>query len=275
MTSPEPEPIDDAMRELRAAVEQQLGVDRPEHAKIAPEDCERFADDLPETLDPERRAALLARADDLQPWLQGPFWIGGDLVIGGAWRNDQRWMGFGREVPEDLSGQRVLDVGSNAGYDPFMFRKRGAAEVLACEPYEFIEQARFLEEIYRTGADFQPLRWQDLDPAVHGSFDLVHCHGVLYHELHPMAMLERLRAMLAPGGTLFFGSMMLASPELSEYARFVPGAYYGDPTWWWVPGRLCMRWMLETSGFEVQYEFGVHDGPPGEFPVVNGYLRVR
>jgi tRNA (mo5U34)-methyltransferase len=275
MTEPEPEPVDDAMRELRAAVEQQLGVDRPQHANIAPQDCERFAADLPDTLDPERRAALLARADALQPWLQGPFWIGGDVVIGGAWRNDQRWMGFGQEVPQDLSGQRVLDVGSNAGYDPFMFRKRGAAEVLACEPYEFIEQARFLEEIYRTGADFQPLKWEDLDPAVHGTYDLVHCHGVLYHELHPMAMLERLRAMLAPGGTLFFGSMMLASPELSEYARFVPGAFYGDPTWWWVPGRLCMRWMLETAGFEVQYEFGVHDGPPGEFPVVNGYLRAR
>ena len=26
------------------------------------------------------------------PWLQGPFLLGGDLLIGGAWRNDQRWM---------------------------------------------------------------------------------------------------------------------------------------------------------------------------------------
>ena len=174
-----------------------------------------------------------------------------------------------------LAGKRVLDVGSNAGYDPFMFHTLGATDILACEPFVFIEQARFLEEIYGSGVDFQPLKWEDLDPGKQGRFDLVHCHGVLYHELHPMAMLERLRDMLADDGTLLFGSMMLGDPELSEYARFVPGAYYGDPTWWWVPGRLCMRWMLETAGLEVTAEFGLHDGPPGEFPVVNGYFEAR
>ena len=93
----------------------------------------------------------------------------------------------------------MLDVGSNAGYDPFMFHLRGAAYVLACEPFEFHEQALFLESVYRTGVDFQQIGWQDLDPEEHGTFDLVHCHGVLYHELHPMAMLAALAAMLAPG----------------------------------------------------------------------------
>ena len=268
-------PVDDAMTELRAAVEQQLGVERPEHLVIEREACQRFAASLPDEIDPERRASLLARVEELQPWLQGPFWLGGDLVIGGAWRNDQRWLGLQHHVPESLAGKRVLDVGSNAGYDPFMFHTLGATDILACEPFVFIEQARFLEEIYGSGVDFQPLKWEDLDPEKQGRFDLVHCHGVLYHELHPMGMLERLRDMVADDGTLLFGSMMLGDPELSEYARFVPGAYYGDPTWWWVPGRLCMRWMLETAGLEVTAEFGLHDGPPGEFPVVNGYFEAR
>ena len=85
--------------------------------------------------------------------------------------------------------------------------------------------SRYLGSVYRTGVDFQPLGWQDLDPDEHGTFDLVHCHGVLYHELHPMAMLERLRSMVKPGGVFLMGSMMLAEPELSETARFVPGAF--------------------------------------------------
>ena len=266
--------VDDAMAHVREAVEQQLGVERPEHAQVDPSQLVRFADDLPATRSEEETASLLRRADELQPWLQGPFYLGGDVVVGGAWRNDTRWEGFGQHVGEDLSGVRVLDVGSNAGYDPFMFAKRGATEILACEPWEFINQARFLDEIYRSGVDFQPIGWEQLDPAEHGTFDLVHCHGVLYHEPHPSAMLQRLRSMLAPGGTMFLGSMMLASAELSEYARFVPGAYYGDPTWWWVPGRLCLHWMLEAAGLEVHELFGVHDGPPGEFPVVNGYFRT-
>jgi 2-polyprenyl-3-methyl-5-hydroxy-6-metoxy-1,4-benzoquinol methylase len=272
---PDIEQLDRAMQSVREAVAQQLGVERPAHAELSPEDCERFADDLPDSLEPERREELRQRAEALHPWLQGPFWVGGDVILGGAWRNDARWQGFGREVPESLAGQRVLDVGSNAGYDPFMFHKRGAKYVLACEPFQFIEQARFLEEIYRTGVDFQPLMWEDLDPERHGTFDLVHCHGVLYHDLHPMALLQRLRKMVKPGGTLFFGSMMLADPELAEYARFVPGAYYGDDTWWWVPGRVCMRWMIEAAGFEVVGEFGLADGPPGEFDTVNGYFRAR
>lgn len=268
----EPGAIDDAMEQIRKDVELQLGVERTRPADVELEELIRFSPDLPDRLDDETRARLQAEADELQPWLQGPFLLGGDLVVGGAWRNDQRWQGLGSHVPE-LAGRRVLDVGSNAGWDPFMFKLRGAAEVIACEPFEFIRQARFLESIYKTGADIRQLAWEQLDPDELGRFDLVHCHGVLYHEPHPTLLLERLRAMLADEGTLLFGSMMLADPSVSEYARFVPGSYYGDATWWWVPGRLAMRWMLEASGLEVVEEFGVHDGPPGEFHTINGYFR--
>jgi tRNA (mo5U34)-methyltransferase len=265
--------IDDAMARIRAVVGRQLGVERPLGAAVDPSTIPRFGKNLPSELSPEQRAELVAEAERLDPWLQGPFWLGGDLVIGGAWRNDARWHGFGEAVPANLSGKRVLDVGSNAGYDPFMFHLRGAEYVLGAEPFMFLEQARFLERLYQTGIDFQPLGWQDLDPAVHGTFDLVHCHGVLYHDMHPMALLQRLREMLAPDGTLYFGSMMLGDPELSEYARFVPGSYYGDATWWWVPGRLAMRWMLESVGLEVRRQLGSHAGPPGEFATINGYFE--
>lgn len=267
--------VEEAMVGVRRAVQEQLGSECPAQAKVVLDELPRFSPDLPTELDPAERECLTAEAEELQPWLQGPFYLGGDLVVGRTWRNDARWLGLGERVPESLADQRVLDVGSNAGYDPFMFHLRGAEHVLACEPFEFIEQARFLERLYRTDIDFQPLGWQELDPEVHGRFDLVHCHGVLYHEAHPMAMLERLRAMVAPDGRLLLGSMMLADPELSEYARFVPGAYYGDRTWWWVPGRLALRWMIEATGFEITGEFGWHDGLPGEFRTSNGYLDAK
>jgi tRNA (mo5U34)-methyltransferase len=263
----------ESLARLRDAAKRQLGVERPPAADVPVEELVRFSPDLPTELSEDERNRLIARADELQPWLQGPFLLGGDLVVGGAWRNDQRWIGLRSHVT-DLHDKRVLDVGSNAGYDPFMFNLLGAEYVLACEPFEFHEQALFLESIYRTGIDFQRLGWQHLDPAEHGTFDLIHCHGVLYHEPHPLAMLQALRRMLAEGGTMLFGSMMLASAELSEHIRFVPGAYYGDPTWWFVPGRLAMRWMLEAAGFISNDEFGISDGPPGQFPTINGYFRL-
>jgi tRNA (mo5U34)-methyltransferase len=273
MTDPETDTdIDDAMERIREAVAGQLGVERPLAVEVDVESVERFSPDLPDELEPERRAELVAEAERLDPWLQGPFWLGGDLVVGGAWRNDARWSGLEGEVPDDLSGKRVLDIGSNAGYDPFMFHLRGAEYVLGCEPFHVIEPARILERVYQTGVDFQALGWQDVDPAVHGTFDLIHCHGVLYHDLHPVALLQRLRELLNPDGLLYFGSMMLADPEMSEYARFVPGPYYSDATWWWVPGRLAMRWMLETCGLEVVRQLPTHPGPPGEFATINGYF---
>src|SRR4051812_9357142 len=128
---------------LRAAVERQLGVERPPAADVPLDEVVRFSPNLPGELDAQERERLAARAEQLQPWLQGPFLLGGDLVVGGAWRNDQRWAGLQHHVPE-LKGKRVLDVGSNAGYDPFMFNLMGAERVLACEPFEFHEQAVFL-----------------------------------------------------------------------------------------------------------------------------------
>jgi SAM-dependent methyltransferase len=271
----ETESLDQSLAEIRHAVERQLGVERPPAADVDPATVTRFSPNLPEQLDPDRRQELEAIARQLDPWLQGPFLLGGDLVVGGAWRIDARWNALEGKVPADLSGKRVLDVGTNAGYDAFMFRLRGAGHVLAIEPSEFLNQALFLESIYESGADFQYIGWQELDPERHGSFDLVHCNGVLYHELDPIRMLVRLRRMVGEDGVAYIGSMMLASPELSEFARFVPTSYYGDPTWWWVPGRLALRWMLETAGFDVVDEIDLGNGPPGEFEVVNGYLVAK
>jgi tRNA (mo5U34)-methyltransferase len=263
----------ESMSSLREQVETQLGASSMAGLDVSDAELVRFSPDLPAELAPEERERLLLRVQELEPWLQGPFALGGDLVIGGAWRIDHRWQGLRSHVP-DVSGRRVLDIGSNAGYDPFMFKLLGAADVMACEPFDFIQQMEFLESVYRTGIRPCRLRWQDLDPEQHGRFDLIHCHGVLYHEVHPMVLLQRLHEMLADDGVILFGSMMLADPELSEYARFVPGAYYKDPSWWWVPGRLAMRWMLESVGLKVEEDFGLSPGPPGEFATVNGYFRA-
>jgi SAM-dependent methyltransferase/predicted O-methyltransferase YrrM len=233
----------------------------------------RFSRHLPATLAPERVEQLEREIAALEPWLQGPFLLADDFAIPGLWRNDQRWQMLGGHVG-DLTGKRVLDVGSNAGYDPFMLNLRGAAEVIACEPFTFIEQARFLESIYQTGVDFRQIGWQQLDPDEHGRFDLLHCNGVLYHEPNPLGMLLRLRSMLADDGEMLFGSMLHGSAEQSEHIRFVPDAYAGDRTWWFVPGRLAMRWMLEVCGFDVE-ELSVSEGPRGEFRTLNVYFRAR
>lgn len=262
-----------SMSGIAEAVERQMGTAAPrgifdESALVT------FSPHVQEALSAEETARLTERAENLAPWLQGPFLVGGDLVVGGAWRTDTRWETLGGEVPESLAGMRVLDIGSNAGYDPFRFNLRGPEYLLACEPFAFIEQARFLNEIYKTDVELRQTGWQALSADIEGQFDLVHCHGVLYHEVDPMGLLGKLFEMTTPGGLCLFGSMMHADPTLADLARLAPLAYYEDETWWWCPGPVQMRQMLEAVGFEVEKTFGVSAGPPGEFPTINGYFRA-
>lgn len=262
-----------SMSGIADAVERQMGTAAP-RGDFDDSALVTFSPHVQDTLSAEETARLAKRADDLAPWLQGPFLVGGDLVVGGAWRTDTRWQTLGAEVPESLAGMRVLDIGSNAGYDPFRFNLLGPDYVLACEPFAFIEQARFLNEIYKTDIEIRQTGWQGLSADVEGQFDLTHCHGVLYHEVDPLGLLEKLFEMTTPGGLCLFGSMMHADPTLADLARLVPLAYYEDETWWWCPGPVAMRQMLESVGFEVEKTFGVSNGPPGEFATINGYFRA-
>lgn len=135
-----------------------------------PDSLVSFSPHLPEELPSKRRAELLERVEELRPWMQGPFYFGGDLVINGPWNKHRRWEELRNHIPSDLSSVRVLDVGTNAGFDSFMFKTLGAEYVMGCEPSVFYEHAEFLESVYRSGVDFQRIGRQDLSPERHGQF---------------------------------------------------------------------------------------------------------
>src|SRR5439155_2264570 len=99
-----------ALANIRQAVERQLGVERPPAADVDAATVTRFSADLPEELPLNRRRELEGMARRLDPWLQEPFLLGGDLLVGGTWRTDKRWELLADKVP-DVSGKRVLDVG--------------------------------------------------------------------------------------------------------------------------------------------------------------------
>ena len=165
-------------------------------------------------------------------------------------RERERWASIDAHLERPVTGQRVLVVGRDVAADAAAFAARDAGEVFACGD------------------------WETLDPERHGTFDIVHCHGLVHRVLEPITLLRRLRAMTAPGGILLLSSMMLADPERSEYLRFVPGHHAGDSSWWFIPGRLAIRWMVQSVGFEIQVEFDEHEGPRDRIPVVGAYLRA-
>jgi hypothetical protein len=96
------------------------------------------------------------------------------------------------------------------------------------------------------------VRW---DPAVaesrpDGPFELVLCAEAIQADPHPANLLLAIWELMPVGGTLLLHSRVLTDPGQSVYARFVAAdAAEGDTEW--LPGRLALRWSVETNGFDI------------------------
>ena len=92
-------------------------------------------------------------------------------------------------VPDDLSGKRVLDIGTWDGWFAFEMERRGA-DVTAIDS---IEQPAFYLARDRLGAkvDYRVMDVYQLSAKTDGRFDLVLFLGVLYHLKHPLLGLEK------------------------------------------------------------------------------------
>src|SRR5690349_16445626 len=93
-------------------------------------------------------------------------------------------------LPQDLAGKRVLDIGACDGFYSFECERRGAAEVIAIDgnPATGFGVAR---ELLDSQVPFYQMNLYDLRPETFGQFDLVLCLGVLYHLRHLLLGLER------------------------------------------------------------------------------------
>jgi tRNA (mo5U34)-methyltransferase len=180
-----------------------------------------------------------------------------------------KWRRFADEIPADLSGKAVLDIGCNAGFYSIEMKRRGAERVLGIDFDEgYLAQARFAAEIAGCDIEFSRLSVYDVG-ALREHFDIVLFMGVLYHLRHPLLALDLIREHVA-GDLMIFQSMQRGSAELPELEQNYPFWAYDlfdspefprlhfiehrnadDPTNWWIPNRACTEAMLRSAGFEI------------------------
>ena len=97
------------------------------------------------------------------------------------------------QLPADLTGKRVLDIGCWDGFYSFEAERRGA-EVVAVDCWR--PEGFFLaHEALQSRAQFHELSVYELTRERLGSFDIVLFLGVLYHLRHPLLALERVCEM--------------------------------------------------------------------------------
>jgi tRNA (mo5U34)-methyltransferase len=180
-----------------------------------------------------------------------------------------KFKNFENDIPHDLTGKTVLDIGCNAGFYSIEMKRRGAAKVVGIDSDDrYLAQARYAALVLGQEIDFMNL--SVFDVASFGEkFDIVIFMGVLYHLRHPLLALDLLYEHVV-GDILVFQSMQRGSetvfPIKNDYdfweadifknydfpvTYFIENRYSNDPTNWWIPNRSCIEAMLRSSGFNI------------------------
>jgi tRNA (mo5U34)-methyltransferase len=158
-------------------------------------------------------------------------------------------------LPADLTGKRVLDVGTWDGWFAFELAKRGA-EVVAIDTWDnprFREMRRLLE--LEAQVDYRLMNVYDVSPESLGRFDVVMFMGVLYHLKHPLLGLERVCSVTR--NLACVDSFVLRephTPNLEFEGRLVMEFFetdeFGGQTDNWVaPSTSCLAAFCRTAGF--------------------------
>jgi len=155
-------------------------------------------------------------------------------------------------IPDDLSGQRALDIGCWDGWFSFELERRGA-EVMAIDCWDN-PRFRHMHSIYRSKIDYRQMDMFELTPARIGRFDLVLFMGVLYHLKHPLLALERVCALTT--GLAAVDSFILRDDQrpAEEQCRPILEFYEtdemgGQPDNWFAPSLPALLGLCRTAGF--------------------------
>lgn len=181
-----------------------------------------------------------------------------------------KWREIAPQVPADLHGWRVLDVGCNAGFYSFELAARGARVTAIDMDPHYLAQARWAARQFGLASriEFRRMQFYDLAREPH-QYDLVWFMGVLYHLRHPLLALDilrrRTRRLLMLQTLTMPGDATLEPPPdfpIDERGRlladgwprmaFIEGRMSGDPTNWWAPNGACVQAMLRSAGFRIR-----------------------
>jgi len=203
-----------------------------------------------------------------------------------------------RVLPGDLTGKRVLDVGTFDGFWGFEMERRGA-EVTAIDlekiddaqwpPHKREDLKREVDEFgvelgrgFRLASDVLGSRVRrvisdvyDVTPErIGGPVDLAFIGTLLLHLRDPVRALDRVRSCLASGGELRLIEPF--SVALSIRAPRRPAAEFqtlGTPFNWWVPNLAGLDAWLETARFERVARLGFHR-PPARPEMRQAYVAM-
>lgn len=203
-------------------------------------------------------------------------------------------------IPEDLSGKRVLDVGAWDGYWTFEALKRGASEVVAID--DFSDYLGSLEksdrrawetfDLCREALGYSEEQCKRFDMSVYhatenklGRFDVVFFFGTLYHLRYPLLALDVLSSIcdseifvetaILDDFSPYQGGIGHGYPGAQPVMEFYPSTEYGNnDSNWWAPSLSCLGLMTFSAGFDDVRVWKLVD-QPAELAFCRGFAHGR
>ncbi len=162
-------------------------------------------------------------------------------------------------LPQDLSGRRVLDLGSNNGCMSLECERRGAAEVIGVTP---CDTPAWGHHQLKAAVDSSRTRFiagsvYDLNPDTLGHFDVVLFCGVLYHLRYPTLAIDNIRRVAT--GDVFIETH-ISDYELGRAENKLPlWRFYRhddlnhDHSNWFGPNVRAVLEGFSSAGFQIDF----------------------
>ncbi|MDE1820209.1 MAG: DUF1698 domain-containing protein [Euryarchaeota archaeon] len=139
----------------------------------------------------------------------------GPYTTPGMWsKRHQDWVRD--NLPQDLSGRTVLDIGAWDGYFSFLAEERHASRVVAIDSFlspehhkDTLAAFELAKGVRGSKVEYRVMDLFDAEELAE-SFDVILFLGVYYHLRDPIHALERLRSVLRPHGRLFMEGLVAA-----------------------------------------------------------------
>ncbi len=176
------------------------------------------------------------------------------------------------QIPDDLTGASVLDIGTTNGGSAFLSEESGASRVIAvdiCDPdiFGFDKISSFLnsEVIFLKSSVYElPERLN------YEKFDLVFFWGVLYHLRHPLLGIDALNQICSDLLTI---ETVISSASDCSAEFFRKDELSNDGSNWWAPSEQCLLDFCESAGFEAM-TMSRWDAGVSERILVNARIRA-
>jgi tRNA (mo5U34)-methyltransferase len=174
------------------------------------------------------------------------------------------WLLAAFQVPADLRGKRVLDIGTTNGATAFELERRGADRVVAVDVLDIDWFGfRALAELFDSKAEFVQCSLYELPETLDETFDLVVFWGVLYHLRHPLLGLDNVRRLAHDLVYLETAVSDFRDDPTDAIARFHRLDELADDfTNWWSPTTAALVAWCQSAGFEVLNTRPIPDDEP-------------